>query len=263
MKSLGLVLLLLITNSVAEPIKLATEPSVSFELLSRELDPIVSYLNRTHYPADFVRIASPDDLFLKCKNKEVNLVYMGSGIATLLIKHFDFIPLLTSFERTQLAIISKKGSNYKILKSNPNTSVYFVNHDLYSQYWAQSLNAKAKMMGFRTTERVIFSVLKNKESLGVTFVEDLGLVMDELSKTLSVHETMGFGKIMLLASPILINRYPELQAKLLAFHENWKDPNHKYHYLNVFHFRKWQEKDKKDMYVSDDFQAFLTTVKVK
>ena len=169
----------------------------------------------------------------------------------------------TTLKNSDLAIISIKDLNYQLLKNNPNTSIYYVNHDLYSQFWAQSLNSKEKLISFSRTEQVMLSVLKNKNSLGVAFLEDLGLIVDQVRKTLSVHEIIDFGKIYLLASPSLIKKRPNIKNELLDFHNDWNDPAKEYHYLNYFNFRLWKGSDKQAMHVSDAFQYFLSTIQVK
>ena len=154
-------------------------------------------------------------------------------------------------------------SNYQQLKNNANTQIFYVPHDLYGRYLVKKINSKAKLISRMNSERVIFSVLKNPNHLGLIFKDDLGLIPNYLNQKLVIYDRLNVGHLYLLVGPSLLNVADKLQGLMLAFHENWHDPNEEYFYLNFYRFEKWKNDHKKGMHVSDDFQDFLEIIQVK
>jgi len=246
-----------------ETLKVGYEPSISSEVLNKELAPITLYLKQYYGDVFDVTSKSANEFLKLSQKRKINFTYVGSAYASLLTKRYGFIPLLSSKGEVEVGVVANVNEDYNKLKNNADTGIYYVAHDLYGQYMAGVLKPKARLESRMSSERVIFSVLKKDSNLGIIFKDDLGLIPTYLSQKLVVHERLNVGRIYLLVGPSLVHLASELQQRMLEFHENWKDQDQQYFYLNFYKFDKWKEVHKSRMHVSDDFQKFLETVVVK
>ena len=262
------VLLMLCTFSLllhGETITLGYEPAISSELLRKETAPITLHLKEFR-PKNFnvsnIWSNSSSELLSLCKQGEINLVYVGSAYASILIKRFGFIPLLSSKNEIKIGVVSAIGKNYESLKNNANTNIFYLANDFNGQFMAETLNPRANLVSRMNSERVIFSVLKNATNLGIIFEDDLGLIPKFLKNKLAIHEEFNVGRMYLLIGPELTVVALQLKKFMLDFHGNWKDPKQEYFYLNFYRFEEWKESHKKGMEVSEAFQVFLNSVQV-
>ncbi len=262
------VLLLLCTFSLllhGETITLGYEPIISSELLRKETAPITLHL-KEFKPKTFdvsnMWSGSSSEFLGLCKRGEINLVYVGSAYASILIKRFGFMPLLSSKNAVEIGVVSTIGKDYESLKNNDNSNVFYVADDLNSRFIAKALNPRANLVSRMNSERVIFSVLKNPTNLGIIFKDDLGLIPKYLKNKLVMHDELNVGRIYLLIGPKLSLVASQLKKYMLDFHENWKDPKQEYFYLNFYRFEEWKESHKKGMEVSEEYQAFLNSVQI-
>jgi hypothetical protein len=260
------ILTLLITFSAllhGGSVKVAFEPSVSSEILDKELAPLFSHLNSEYGSVMSVPSVSANNFLKLSQLGDINFVYAGSAYASILIDRFGFKPLLSSIKEVEIGVLANAHEDYALLKNNPEVELFHVPFDLYGRYMVGKIDFKARLASRSNSERIIFSVLKKSSNLGVIFKDDLGLIPTYLSQKLKMHDTLNIGRVYLLVGPNLLTEANDIQKSMLNFHENWQGPNNEYFYLSFYKFTKWRTEHKEGMYVSKDFQSFLKSIQVK
>ncbi len=232
------ILILGFHNAHSLQLLLGADPINSPEILNNELKPIIESMT-AKYNMAYVPALTPKELLQQARQGRVNSAYVTPGYGYLL-QELGFVPLLVSKEKIVMSLVGKPNFDIAVAKNNSDQKMYYTANDLFSKFhvhigkyekqWA------AEIIPSMTSENIIFKLLKERSSLGFIMAVDLGLLNENMRDNLFVYESEDVGPLYFMVSAEVIEEWPELEKDFYSFHKNFKDPEGKYNYLNVYHF---------------------------
>ncbi len=253
--------LILSTQCFSKPLVLGSMPILKAEIFAHQLEPMVQGLANEGEKLAFLYPKTLAEFLDLCKSGQINMAYVSSGYANLLINKFEFVPLLVSNQALKVVLFSKKHS----VQSLPLEHVYYAEQDVLAAFTAKKM---ASQKGFHlvqksTVDHVIYTVLEQENSAGITVLAQLGLINEAFKGELQLRSSDVSGRLYLLMAPSLKARQANIQRHFFNFHKNWQAKTNpkQYHYLNYFSFGKWQPQHMEGLRISEEFQLYLRHLK--
>ena len=240
-----------------------SNPVISPQMLEHELDPLKQTLKKYGWTLVFKHPKSWRELEQGIKNGEADILYTGFPTATYLINHYQFQPILESTLPEQYTLIEKKiPLSLSVAATATNPKKVFIGTSNHSaDFYIQTvLKEKAQAITRINGDNILIDLLRTKNSQAIIDKATFTFLPESLQNKIRILDTYSYGPIMHINSPNSPISNKELERILLDMHQNWQDPENKYHYLNVFQFRTCC---KSKGWKNDEMQTFIEEVMSK
>jgi len=249
--------LVLSAQCLSKPLLLGSMPLLKAEIFAHQMQPMVQGLANEGEQLKFLYPKTLREFLNLCETGQITMAYVSSGYASLLIDKFGFIPLLKSDQPLKVVLFSRKQTQQDLLLDH----IYYAEQDILAAFSAKKMANKKgiHLMQKSTVDHVIYTVLEQQDSAGITVLAQLGLVNETFKNEIQVHNAQTMGSLYLLMAPQLKSRQANIQRHFYNFHKSWqaKSTSSEYHYLNHFSFIKWQSQHMDGLKVSKEFQRYL------
>ncbi len=233
-------------------------PVIKPDLFFNQVEPMIPAMQKHDLDVKFFFSKTAEQYLENCKKGKIDLTYATLAYANILIKRYGFIPLLTSKNISQSVIYSNNKADFSPVNMKRGITVLYPKGDLISKFMATKFahENNLKLLKKSSSDHVIYSVLDNENSVGVTMNNELDLLSPQFKGVMYIHKSQNYGRLYLLMSPKFKAKKEYIKKVFRDFHNNFNGPKI-YKYLNYFKFENWLPKHKDELYVSDEFQLFL------
>jgi len=249
--------LVLSTQCLSKPLLLGSMPLLKAEIFAHQMQPMVQGLANEGEQLKFLYPKTVPEFLKLCETGQITMAYVSSGYASLLIEKLGFIPLLKANQPLKVVLFSRKQAQQNRLPDH----IYYAEQDMLAAFSAKKMANKGgiHLMQKSTVDHVIYTVLEQQGSAGITVLAQLGLMNESFKNEIQVHNTQAMGSLYLLMAPQLKARQANIQRHFYNFHKRWQAKSNpkEYHYLNHFSFIKFQPQHMDGLKVSDEFQRYL------
>jgi len=223
----------------AVELRLGVDPVNAPGIMEKELRPMLDSMRR-EYALQYVPSRATKEIIQQARSGQINCAYVSLGYAYLL-QQLGFVPVLVSEEVVTLALVGKPNLDLAVAKQNSDQSLYYVKNDLFAMFkfyqGKKQVKWAAQAVPSMTSENIMFKLLKEPASLGFIMGDELGLLHKVMRDNLMVYQTEDIGPVYFLVHKEMVGKSPEIRENFLKFHEEFKDTNHKYNYLRIYHFK--------------------------
>ncbi len=248
--------LLFTSNAKSLQLLMGVDPVNDPNVMAKEVAPLLEAMNHK-YGLEYIPSSSTQELIQQVKGGNINCAYVSLGYAYLLQK-MGFVLLLESDEKVKFDLIGKAGLDFDKGENYKSEKVYYVKNDLFMKYMIHEANEKyswvANPIPAMTSENIMMKILKEESSLGYIIGDGLQLLHRSLRDNLKVYQSEEIGSVYFLVNKDFLSISNDIRKDFLSFHEGFKDPDERYNYLRVYHFKKVKN-DK--LHVNENYAHYL------